>query len=281
MQNRRQFLKSATVLAPAMLGLQCTEDEPTYNYSKNRTSQPFDNTMNGNFIFRNTELLEWIDKRIPEHTAQVYKQAFQELFDNCCHRLQDVPQKYTDQIQGPKTVEIINESDTNLLYLHDNTMFLEDMWDYHPIGQICVASQLLRHRELLTTNQFNIPSHQHTAFLYAGAIEMINQIYEGGMQRAFTTGLKPRTTTKYRYVMLKGMQSYQTQEIPYARPGSPWMHLRNNRRIVQKYFQLQSQGNLQEIANTGIYVSQSFLDYSQNLPPLISEGVIQPVLKRT
>ena len=135
--------------------------------------------------------MEWINKRIPEHTAQVYKQAFQELFDNCCHRLQDVPQKYTDQIQGPKTVEIINESDTNLLYLHDNTMFLEDMWDYHPIGQICIASQLLRHRELLTTNQFNIPSHQHTAFLYAGAIEMINQIYEGGMQRAFTTDSNP------------------------------------------------------------------------------------------
>ena len=279
MQNRREFIKSLTALTPAVLGLQCTEDKPTYNNSTDRTPQPFENTLNGNFIFRNVELMEWMDKKIPQQTLLVYKQAFQELFDNCCHRLDNVPEKYTDQIQGPQTVEIINKSEENLLYLHDNTMFLKNMWAYRPINQISIASQMLRHRELVTTNQFEIPESQQTAFLHACAIEMINQLYGGAMQTAFTTGLSPRTTTKYRYVMLRGMQSYQTQEIPYPKPGSPWMHLRRNRRTVETFFEHQSKGNMVELANTGIYVSQSFLDYSQSLPELLAEGIIEPVLK--
>ena len=290
--SRRELLKTTAQLGAAAtiqtltgcnnepektLYIPQTKEQLNQNRSHKPYKPPIENTLEGRLLMATQHLIEEIDENAPSLISQQLNLALQELYDTISGSISDLPEKFAKHIQNSSNTQIISKAEENALFLPDPTLMIQNTWVRHPINLALKLSQTLRHRELITTNQFQIPQELQTPYLYATAMESINQLYGNGMLKAFTNQLKPQTVTKYRHGILRST-TYQTTEIPYAKPGSPWMYLKQHTKFAKPYFESQLDPNSIEIAETGIYVTQQFIDYTNAQDPTLTHATISPVL---
>jgi len=274
--NRRDFFKTS-IAATAALTSSCFDDNHSSSYDQPYIQPEFQPIFDSNFLRTTQYLINEIQENAPEHLTTQINQSLIELFDSYASSATGIDPQYKEQITHEPSVEVMITKNHNALYLPDDILFLKKPWRQSPVNDVLKASQMLRHRELITTNQFDVPTQHIENYLYALAMETINQIYGGGMQKAFTGKIKARSVTKYRYGITRPHQ-YQTMEKPFPKPGSPWMYLQRYSNLATSYFTAQDNPDSFEIGNTGIHIDHNFAYNITQQSPTLSQSIITPTL---
>ena len=253
--TRRNFLKIQAVAAGTML-TQCNKQ--TFPPDLPFTPKP------------NTSIIDQIHTQICHVISKINQYADRQIAEILTPAL-------TELLEINISEDIIQGSNEYWLLFDSNTIFSKDLHSLETASFISKVSQLLRHRELITTNKFNIPQEFHHTYLYIAAIETINQYYQGKMELALTNTLEPQVVTKYIY-SLNGVHPYNTIDIPKPEPRSLWTHLSANGSIPKIYFYQKQEPNQLEIPNTPFHTTNYFIQSCNRRPQRFVDAIIYPSL---
>jgi hypothetical protein len=246
------------------------------------TEDEFPFTLAGMFLDSIQEVINKIKTEPNTTLGSSFSPFLQNLYDSYANTLETLPENYKNNIQATTDFKTqLHQSrsffDQITNVLHTNPTFRNQF------TSISSAIQILRHRDLINHNPFQIPKELHIPYLYATAFEFNNIMYHDMLAAIYTEGLyKPKS------------QEHLTQEIfqesllthlahNYPQPNSLWRQVDHESSLATEYFRgkLTNTSQLQEIANTNIFISKSFIQAAHSKQTPDPSVKIKPILRRS
>jgi len=246
------------------------------------TEDEFPFTLAGMFLDSIQEVINKIKTEPNSTLASNFSPFLQNLYDSYASTLDPLPASYS------KNIQVTTDFKTQL---HQSRSFFDQITNVlhtnptfrNQLTSISSSIQILRHRDLINNNPFQIPTQLHIPYLYATAFEFNNIMYHDMLAAIYTEGLyKPKSQE---HLTQENFQESLLTHLAhnYPQPNSLWRQVDHESSLATQYFmgKLANTSQLQEIANTNIFVSKSFIQEAQSKQTPNPSIKIKPILRRS
>lgn len=284
--NRRDIIKYSSIgLLGAIVTHKATEhvlENQVQAIQEPMTEEKFPFTLAGMFLDSIQDVLSKIETETNTTVASNFSPFLQNLYDSYANTLKTLPENYKNNIHATSDFETHLHQSRSFFDRTTNTLHINPTFR-NQLTSISCAIQILRHKDLINNNRFQIPSELHIPYLYATAFEFNNIMYHDMLAAIYTEGLYKPKSQEHLTLEIFQESLFTHLEHNYPQPNSLWRQVDHESSLATQYFKgkLANTSQLQEIANTNIFVTNSFINAAQSKQTPDPSIKIKPILRRS